>query len=303
MLSPNQPMRQGAAQQMDIIVSALLPLAVIIIMFCLGLTPADFQRIWQRPRAALVGDLNQIILLPLAALTIILVFGFEKETAVGFMIQPACLGGAVSNIITRVANWDVALSVTLTATFSLTCVVSIPLILDLAMRQFMVQAAPEIDILVTALTAFVLTTLPISVGVALRAMAPLKAVRIEPVLSRAAALLFAIIILAAIASNWPIVTSNIAELGFGLLALILLLSAIGLLGAPLLGSSAVEARTITIETGVQNGALGISVAALLLPGEGVFNAYAIRSALYSVVWLGAVLSFLGVMHVMKAKRL
>ena len=290
---------------MDIIVSALLPLAVIIIMFCLGLglTPADFQRIWYRPRAALVGGLNQILLLPLAALAIILVFGFEKETAVGFMILAACPGGAVSNIITRLANWDVALSVTLTATFSLTCVLTIPLILDLAMRQFMGQAAPEIDISATALTAFVLTALPISIGVALRAMAPLKAARIEPVLSRAAALLFATIILAAIASNWPIVTSNIAELGFGLLALILLLSAIGLLGAPLLGSSAVEARTITIETGVQNGALGISIAALLLPGEGVFNAYAIPSALYSVVWLGSVLPFLGVMHVMKAKRL
>ena len=110
---------------MDVFVGALLPIAVVVIMFSLGLglTLADFRRILHRPRAFLIGALNQVILLPVIAFLIILVFGFAAETAVGFMILSACPGGAVSNIITKIADWDVALSVTLTAAFSLTCVV------------------------------------------------------------------------------------------------------------------------------------------------------------------------------------
>ena len=279
---------------MDIIVPVLLPLAVVLIMFCLGLglTVADFRRIGQRPRAALVGALNQVVLLPLMALVVILAFGFQKESAVGIMILAACPGGAVSNIVTRLANWDVALSVTLTATFSLTCVLTIPLVLDFAMVQFMGTAAPDIDISATALTAFLLTALPISVGVAVRALAPQLAMRAEPLMAKASAVVFAAIILAAIASNWSVVVENIHELGLGLFCLIVLLSVVGLTGSQLLGSSAIEAKTITIETGVQNGALGISIAAILLPGTGVFNAYAIPSALYSVVWIATALPVL-----------
>ena len=119
----------------------LLPLAVVVSMFSLGLglTPSDFRRILQRPRAFCIGAFNQILLLPILAYITILVFGFTSETAVGIMILAACPGGAASNIITKLANWDVALSVTLTATFSLTCVATIPIVLDFAVPHFMQQ--------------------------------------------------------------------------------------------------------------------------------------------------------------------
>ncbi|MEO9825128.1 MAG: bile acid:sodium symporter [Paracoccaceae bacterium] len=276
---------------MDVFIAVLLPLAVVVIMFSLGLglTPADFRRIAERPRAFCIGALNQIVLLPLIAYAIILILGFTSETAVGIMILAACPGGAASNIITKLANWDVALSVTLTATFSLTCVVTIPLVLDFAVIHFMGAAAPEIDIASTAITAFLLTALPITLGVSLRAAAPTATAAIAPLLAKVAVVLFVGVIAGAIMSNWQVVTDNFARLGLGMFALVAALSIIGFVVSRLLKASNREAKTIAIETGVQNGALALAIAGLLVANGPTFNAYAIPAALYSVVWLGAAL--------------
>lgn len=272
---------------MDVFVAGLLPLAVVVIMFSLGLglTPADFRRIAERPRAFCIGALNQIVLLPVIAYVIILIFGFTAETAVGIMILAACPGGAASNIITKLADWDVALSVTLTATFSLTCVVTIPFILDFAVTRFMGSAAPNVDIASTAIMAFLLTALPITLGVTVRAAAPAMMQTIAPTLAKTALVLFVVVVVGAIASNWQVVTGNIARLGLGLFALVAALSVIGFGLSRLLKASAREAKTIAIETGVQNGALALAIAGLLVSDGRTFNAYAIPAALYSVVWL------------------
>lgn len=272
---------------MDIFVASLLPLAVVIIMFSLGLglTPADFQRILKRPRAFCIGALNQVILLPLIAYAIIAIFGFSAETAVGIMILAACPGGAASNIITKLADWDVALSVTLTAAFSLTCVLTIPFVLSFAVSHFMGETAPDVSIATTALTAFLLTALPIALGVAFRMLSPKLTTKITPSLAKIAVGLFVTVIVGAIASNWNVVTSNISELGLGLVALVAALSFAGFAVSRILGASKKEAKTISVETGVQNGALALAIAGLLVAGGPTFNAYAIPAALYSVVWL------------------
>lgn len=280
---------------MEIFVSALLPLAVIVIMFSLGLglTLFDFRRIFQRPRAFCIGALNQIFLLPVVAYAIIFAFGFTAETAVGIMILAACPGGAVSNVITKLADWDVALSVTLTATFSLTCVVTIPLVLGFAVTHFMGAAAPDIAIASTVITAFLLTALPIACGMVLRAAAPKMTAAFEPVLATMAVVLFVAVIIGAIVSNWDVVVGNIARLGMGLIALVAALSVIGFVTSRALGSSEAESKTIAVETGVQNGALALAISGLLVENGPVFNTYAIPAALYGVVWLATALpSFL-----------
>ena len=276
---------------MNIFVATFLPLTVVVIMFSLGLglRPSDFQRIVQRPRAFCIGALSQIVLLPLIAYAIILTFGFAAETAVGIMVLAACPGGAASNIVTKLADWDVALSVTLTAAFSLTCVVTIPFILDFAVSHFMGAAAPEIDILNTALTAFLLTALPIALGVGLRAIAPSVTASFAPVFSKVAVVLFVAVIVAAIASNWQVVEDNIARLGGGLFALVLAVSVVSFGASRLLNASDKEAKTIAVETGVQNGALALAIAGLLIANSPTFNAYSIPAALYGVVWLGTAL--------------
>lgn len=276
---------------MDAIVATLLPFTVVIIMFSLGLglTPSDFRRIATRPRAFCVGALNQIILLPVIAYVIIHVFGFTAETAVGIMILAACPGGAASNIITKLANWDVALSVTLTATFSLTCVVTIPLVLGFAVSHFMDATAPDIDVSSAAITAFLLTALPITLGLVFRAAAPTITDVVAPTLAKVAVVLFMAVIAAAITANWQVVEDNVAQLGLGLFALVTTVSLIGFAVSLMLRTSDREAKTISVETGVQNGALALAIAALLVADGPTFNAFAIPAAIYSVVWLGTAL--------------
>lgn len=286
---------------MDLLVSLLLPLAIAFVMFSLGvgLHWREFRFIAKQPRAFLTGAICQIVILPVAAYGIVIAFGFTAETAVGVMILAACPGGVTSNIVARLLRWDVALSVTLTAAICLTCVITLPLILDVAMRSFMASKAPEINMSQTAFAVFLLSTLPVACGVTLRSLSPRVALTLEPHLTRLAVVLFAIVIASAIASNWVMVTNNLANLGAGLLALVALSSAMGFFTPYSLGCSRIQARTISLETGVQNGSLGIGIAALVAGTGDGFSPYAIPAAVYSVVYLATVLPMLLLWRVLR----
>lgn len=270
---------------MDVLISVVLPLGLAFIMFTLGvgLTPADFARVGQRPLAFFIGALNQSILLPLVTFICVLAFGIRAEMAVGFMILAACPGGVTSNVISKLAKGDVALSVSLTAVISLASVVTVPLILGLSMGYFMGDAAPEIDITKTAVTMFALTVVPVTLGLGARAIAPAAMTRAEPKLSAVATILFAVIVLAALAANWALFVENIVVIGPALLVLLVALTTIGFVVPRLLGRSVTEAKTISVETGVQNSTLGIAVAAIIVGGEGGFTAYALPSAVYGIL--------------------
>ncbi|PTB00635.1 MULTISPECIES: bile acid:sodium symporter family protein [unclassified Sulfitobacter] len=270
---------------MDVLISVVLPLGLAFIMFTLGvgLTPADFARVGQRPLAFFIGALNQSILLPLVTFICVLAFGIRAEMAVGFMILAACPGGVTSNVISKLAKGDVALSVSLTAVISLASVVTVPLILGLSMGYFMGDAAPKIDITKTAVTMFALTVVPVTLGLGARAMAPAAMTRAEPKLSAVATILFAVIVLAALAANWALFVENIVVIGPALLVLLAALTTIGFVVPRLLGRSVTEAKTISVETGVQNSTLGIAVAAIIVGGEGGFTAYALPSAVYGIL--------------------
>jgi len=269
----------------DVLISVVLPLGLAFIMFTLGvgLTPADFARVGQRPLAFFIGALNQSILLPLVTFICVLAFGIRAEMAVGFMILAACPGGVTSNVISKLATGDVALSVSLTAVISLASVVTVPLILGLSMGYFMGDAAPAIDITKTAVTMFALTVVPVTLGLGARAMAPAAMTRAEPKLSAVATILFAVIVLAALAANWALFVENIVVIGPALLVLLAALTTIGFVVPRLLGRSVTEAKTISVETGVQNSTLGIAVAAIIVGGEGGFTAYALPSAVYGIL--------------------
>ncbi len=270
---------------MDVLISVVLPLGLAFIMFTLGvgLTAADFARVGQRPLAFFIGALNQSILLPLVTFICVLAFGIRAEMAVGFMILAACPGGVTSNVISKLAKGDVALSVSLTAVISLASVVTVPLILGLSMGYFMGDAAPEIDITKTAVTMFALTVVPVTLGLGARAIAPAAMTRAEPKLSAVATILFAVIVLAALAANWALFVENIVVIGPALLVLLAALTTIGFVVPRLLGRSVTEAKTISVETGVQNSTLGIAVAAIIVGGEGGFTAYALPSAVYGIL--------------------
>ncbi|MBM7068410.1 bile acid:sodium symporter family protein [Actibacterium sp. 188UL27-1] len=269
---------------MDILVSVVLPLGLAFIMFSLGvgLVPDDFLRVLRRTVAFLTGALCQIILIPVVTFGVILAFGISGELAVGFMILAACPGGVTSNVIARLSKADVALSVSLTAVISLTSMLTVPLILGFAFGYFMEASATSISITGTAVTMFALTVVPVLLGLGLRAALPGPMARGEPILSRIATGLFVLIVLAALASNWALFVQNLPSLGPAITCLIAVLLIIGFLVPAMLRRTVMEAKTISIETGIQNSTLGITVAALI-GGQQAFTAFALPAAVYGIL--------------------
>ncbi len=270
---------------MDILVNVVLPLSLAIIMFSLGigLTLADFKRVVERGWVFAIGATCQLVLLPVMAYLIITLFGLTGALAAGIMLIALCPGGVTSNVVTRLAGGDVALSVSLTALMSLASILTVPILISWAVVHFMGEAAPEVSVTSIALAMFLLTMLPVILGMALRHLATPLADRIEPTLIKLASVLFVLIILAAIASNWSLLTANAGTLGPALLTLNLSTMIGGLLIATVLGLTWRERKTISIEVGIQNGSLGITLAPLIVGATNGIPTIGLPSALYGVI--------------------
>ena len=148
------------------IIDIILPLSLVFIMFTLGagLTIKDFKNVLFEPKAFGLGIINQMIMLPLVTLIIVSLFGLPNEMAVGMMILACCPGGVTSNIITKLVKGDTALSISYTAIVSIVTVITLPLIVGFSMEYFMGSDAPPINILSLGLTMFLITALPVSIG-------------------------------------------------------------------------------------------------------------------------------------------
>ena len=272
---------------MGILVSVVLPLALAFIMFTLGLglTVEDFRRVLTRPKAFFTGAVSQILIVPFVALVLVVLFSPPAELAVGVMILAFCPGGVTSNIISKFANGDVALSVSLTAVVSLATILTVPFFVAWAVQHFMGAAAPPITITRLAVSVFLITTLPVALGVAIRHFASDFAQWILPWLSKISTVLFFIIVAAALASNWSTFIEFMAILGPISILLNLVLMVLGLCLAIALGLTSAEAKTISVETGIQNGTVGIALGAIIgaqaAQTDG-FSAYSLPSAGYGV---------------------
>ena len=121
------------------IIDVFLPLSLIFIMFTLGigLTLTDFTNLLYNPKAFFIGIVNQMLILPIVAFTIVLLIGITRELAVGIMILASCPGGVTSNIITKLAKGDTALSISYTAVISLLTIITLPIVTILSMKHFM----------------------------------------------------------------------------------------------------------------------------------------------------------------------
>jgi BASS family bile acid:Na+ symporter len=278
---------------MDLLINVVLPLSLAIIMLSLGigLTVADFGRVALRPRAFAIGALCQVVLLPLTALTVTWAFGLRGELAVGLFLLALCPGGVTSNMISRLARGDVALSVSLTAVISLLSILTVPVLAAWSVRWYMGDAAPPVTVASLALAMFLITTLPVALGVLVRHLAPRFADRVEPGLTGLATALFVLIVLAALAGNWDLFLSNLASLGPALISLNLALMVLGLLIAGLFGLAWQARKTVSIETGIQNATLGITLAALISGQSEGFSTYALPSAVYGITMYLVALPF------------
>ena len=270
---------------MDLLINVGLPLSLAIIMLSLGvgLHVADFQRVLSRGYPFAIGALCQVILLPIAGFITVTAFALPPEIAVGFMLLSFCPGGVTSNILSKLAKGDVALSVSLTAVISLLSMITVPFLAAWSIAHFMREDAPEVSITGLAIALFLITTLPVAIGVGLRHFATGFAERVDAPLSKLATALFVLIVLAALAGNWQLFIDNLGAMGAGLVSLNIALLAIGLGIARAAKLSWNESKTISIETGIQNSTLGITLAALITGTESGFSPLALPSAVYGIM--------------------
>jgi len=267
------------------IIKIALPLVLAFIMFSLGLglKKSDFTRVFKFPKAFAVGLLNQVILLPLIALGLALVMGLSPEFSVGLIILALCPGGVTSNVLTRIAGGNTPLSISLTAVTSLLSIITVPILAALAVRHFMGESAPPVDVTQLGFIMFLITAVPVGLGMLITSKSPQLTSRISPFISKAAIVLFVLIIGGALAKNWTVFITNLPTLAPVLVALNIALLALGLVSANLLKLNKTDASTIAIESGIQNGTLAITVGALIaVSATEVLPPTTVPAAVYSI---------------------
>ena len=210
------------------IIDIFLPLSLVFIMFTLGLglTLDDFSNVAREPKAFGVGIFNQMICLPIVAFGVVLLSGLSKEMAVGMMILASCPGGVTSNIITKLAKGDTALSISFTAVISILSVISLPIITGFSMKYFMGADAPPLNILSLGLTMFFITAIPVGIGLFIRFKYKNFAKLFEPIGTKITTFLFVIIVFSALASEWDLLLNNILVLGPSICILIFVIKII-----------------------------------------------------------------------------
>lgn len=282
------------------ITEVLIPAGLAIIMFAMGLTltVGDFRLVLRRPRAMAVGLACKMVLLPALAFALVALFGPRPEFAVGLIILAACPGGITANLLTHLAGGATALAVSLTAFTSVVDTLTVPLVVNLALHLFAGQEhSVALPVERVSLGVFAVATLPLLLGMALNARRPALAARLERVARPVATLLFALIVVGAFASQWRVMWDNAAEV----LPPALLLNAGCMAAAILLGrAGGLERRetiAVVLETGLQNGALGIFVAATLLGSQAMM----VPSIVYALVMNVTAIAFILVVRRMTRK--
>lgn len=283
------------------LVSVVLPIVLAIIMFSLGLglRGADFARVFQQPKVFGVGLLNQLVLLPLVAFGLVVAFELPPMLAVGTMILALCPGGVTSNMMTRLANGAPPLSISLTAVSSLLSVLIVPWMVAWAVRYFGIDQARSVNVTSMGIKMFLITAVPVFLGMVLTAKAPKLVERISKIVANIALALFVLIVVLAIKANWDALMKYASTLGPTLFALMGIMLALGLISGKLLKVTPREATTISLESGIQNATLGITVAGFI--GTEATNGGLPDSALPSAVY-GVMMYFLIVPFVLWRRK-
>ena len=243
------------------IATKIAPLCLAIIMFGLGLglTTKDFTRVIKTPKDFIVGFLSQVILLPIIAFGLILIIPMPIEIAMGVMVIAAAPGGVTSNVLTKFANGDVALSVSLTAVVSLLAIFIVPLIIFNSADFIGIKISKEISILNTAVKMFFVVTVPVIFGMIIRRLMTDFIISKTLIIQRLSIILFLIIFIAIWVEEWDKIVSFIARAGLvtGILNLVMIF--VGYYIAKMFASGVPQRKCISLECGLQNGTLAVFV--------------------------------------------
>ena len=247
------------------IAKTIAPLCLAIIMFGLGLglTIADFKRVITIPRDFIIGFLGQVIILPIIAFILIHLISMPPEIALGVMIIAAAPGGVTSNILTKFANGDVALSVTLTAIVSLISVITVPLIVYNSASFLGFEITKEISMINIAVKMFFVVTVPVIFGMIVRSLMTDFIVSKTLLIQRLSVILFLIVFISIWVEEWDRIISFITRAGLIAFILNITMIFIGYYMAKFLASGLEQRKCISLECGLQNGTLAVFVATQL----------------------------------------
>ena len=263
------------------IVTTIAPIALALIMLTLGLglTIQDFTRVVNQPKDFIVGLLCQLILLPIVAFLLIKVLNTPLELALGVMIIAAAPGGVTSNVLTKFANGDVALSISLTAILSLISIISVPFIIfksaDLLNIQYVTN---EISMLQISLKMFLVVTLPVIIGMIIRKFVPFLSSE-DKLMERISIFLFAIVFIAIWVEEKDNILSYLKQAGLVTLILNVVMMFIGYYIAKFLATGIEQRKCISLECGLQNGTLAVFVATQIFDDI----AFIVPTATYALV--------------------
>ena len=264
------------------VVTKIAPIALALIMLALGLglTGQDFLRVAKQPKDFLVGLICQLILLPIIAFLLLKIFNLPLEIALGVMIIAAAPGGVTSNVLTKFANGDVALSISLTAIISLISIISVPFIVFKSAELLEVaEISKEISMIGISMKMFLVVTLPVLIGMLIRKFATNFVMSKSQLIERISVLLFVIVFAAIWVEEWENIMGYIKQAGLITLVLNIVMMFIGYYVAKFLASGVSQRKSISLECGLQNGTLAVFVASQLFSDI----TYLIPTATYAIV--------------------
>jgi bile acid:Na+ symporter, BASS family len=248
------------------IVTKIAPLALAFIMLGLGLglSIKDFTRVIRTPKDFLIGIVCQLILLPIVAYIIIIILRLPIEIALGLMIIAAAPGGVTSNVLTKFANGDVALSISLTAVGSLISIISVPFIVFTSAEMLGVtNISKDITLTGIAIKMALVVTVPVIIGMTIRSFAENFINSKIKIINNITSLLFLIVFIAIYVEERENILNYLTQAGIAVLTLNIVMMVLAFFIAKCCATGISQRKCIALECGLQNGTLAVFVATQL----------------------------------------
>ena len=262
------------------IVTKIAPICLVLIMLGLGLglSLKDFTRVLRAPKDFFVGFFSQLLILPIVALGIALILDLSAPIAVGLMIIAAAPGGVTSNVLTKFADGDVALSISLTAIVSLISIISVPFVVINSAGFLGVVVSKDISMTGIALKMALVVTVPVIIGMIIRGFAENFISSKINIINKLTGWLFIIVFAAIWIEEKDNVLNYLAQAGLAVLILNVTMMLIAYFISKKFVSGIAQQKCIALECGLQNGTLAVFVATLMFDDI----AYVIPTAAYAL---------------------
>ena len=267
------------------IVTTIAPFALALIMLGLGasLTTNDFTRVVKNPKEFLIGLVCQLVVLPIVGYLLIIILKTPIELALGVMLIAAAPGGVTSNVLTKFADGDVALSISLTAVTSLISIISVPFVVFLSIDLFDIDyVSKEISMVGISLKMFGVVTVPVIIGMLIRRFANDFIMRNMKIIERSSIVLFIIVFVAIYIEEWDSIIMFLTTAGTIALTLNVVMMIIGFYVAKIFATGVAQQRCISLECGLQNGTLAVFVGIQLF---GQDMSYMVPTAAYALIMM------------------